>query len=872
MAAFQKGSKTKSTTVNSTQGFEKQIRILSILIFIISVFLFIALVSYSFEDESTIQMGSSEIVGLVTGDEIAQIKAESVNNWLGLIGAYMSYFVYNKTFGFIAIFLPFILFRWGYDLLKHATITKPNLRDTLFYLFGALIFSGLMGTIFALDWIDPFPKEWAGSIGLYLSYTLTNLLGTIGSLLIFLIALATIIIFGFKLNREKIYEGTITFFDKTKDKMLEKTESLKDSAFSVINRNKDEVEVDEIVEGENPISGISKREKKTKEKPKFDEPFFKNLSNKEKEELKINKMDISSNPTEDYYSAKSVSLTKNTVENFDNEEDEIERISKSDMGLTLNLSQNESPSKIDKTPSEFTRAENPISIHDLDDEPDSPICTYIHDEKIVYVPPGLDLLEQNYEIIEVSEAELKMNAEILREKLETFNIAIENLSVTPGPVVTQYEFVPAAGIKISKIESLSDDLAMALKAKGIRIIAPIPGKGTVGIEIPNSNPSMVSFTSVVNTKKYREASQYLPLALGKTISGEAFITDLAKMPHLLIAGSTGSGKSVGINTIIASLLYTKKPDELKFVIIDPKKVELTQYAALSNHYMASSPDVKDMIITDPEEAVAILKSLVLEMEERYSILSNVGQRNIVDYNKKVKEGKFDGDTAMKHRPMPYIVCVIDELADLMLTASKEIEIPIVRLAQMARAVGIHLILATQRPSVNVITGIIKANFPARIGFLVASRIDSRTILDMGGAEKLLGNGDLLYLSPGTPKPIRVQNCFISTEEIEKICEHIQNQKGYSMPYQLPSTVLKNRQSANDYDTGERDDLFEQAGSMIVDSQNCSVSMLQRKLRVGYARAGKIVDELERAGVVGPHNGSKPRDVLMDSQSEFDSIL
>ncbi len=865
MAAFFKGSKSKSKAKSDSNGYDKQLRILSILLFIISLFMFIALISYSFEDESTIQMESSAIVGLVTGDEIAQIKAESVQNWLGIVGAYISYYIYNKTFGFIAIFIPFIIFRWGYDLLKHATITKPNLRDTLFYLLGALVFSGLMGTVFSLDWISPFPKEWAGSIGLYLAYLMTNLLGSIGSFLIFLIGLGTFIIFGFKLNTEKLYEGTLSFFDSTKDKMLEKTVSIKDSAINVINKDKGE---------EEDSDETTKPSKKKKDKPKkgeldIDDPNYLNMSNKEKEELLIKKVAEAENPTEEYYTRKSVTLTKDSDIIQDQEIDAEKR---EDIELTLNLSQNDKSESSDTGTSEFTRASNPISIHDLDDEPDSPICTYIHDEKIDYTPPGLDLLEQNYEVIEVSEAELKMNAEILREKLETFNITIENLSVTPGPVVTQYEFVPAAGIKISKIENLSDDLAMALKAKGIRIIAPIPGKGTVGIEIPNSNPSMVSFTSVVNTKKYRESNQYLPLALGKTINGEAFIADLAKMPHLLIAGSTGSGKSVGINTIIASLLYQKMPDELKFVIIDPKKVELTQYAALSNHFMACSPDVKDMIITDPEEAVSVLKSLVLEMEERYTILSNVGQRNIVDYNIKVKEGKYDGDTNMKHRHMPYIVCVIDELADLMLTASKEIETPIIRLAQMARAVGIHLILATQRPSVNVITGIIKANFPARIGYLVASKIDSRTILDQSGSEALLGNGDLLYLSPGSPKPIRVQNSFISTDEIERICEHIQDQKGYSMPYQLPSTILKNRQGANDYDSSDRDALFEDAARVIIQTQSGSVSMLQRKLKVGYARAGKIVDELEQAGVVGPFNGSKPREVYMESEAELESIL
>ncbi len=843
--------KTKSSFLNKSSNYEKQIKIFALLLFIVSFFLLIALISYSYEDESTIQMESSEVIGLVTGDEIAQIKAESVENWLGLVGAYISYFIYNKTFGYIAILLPIVLFRWAYDLLKHSSITKANIRDTLFYFLGALVFSGLMGTIFHLDWIDPFPKEWAGSIGLYLSYLLTSLMGNVGSFVIFLVGLIATIIFGFRLNTEEILDKTMNTVDSFKDKINDKKESLSST---------------EIKEK------ISKKPKAKKVvKPKEEEEETPPTTSETKEELRINKKENVENRTEDYYSSKSLSLNSN--DDTEAEPDLPDSVEKNDQ-INIGKETTDVPTvqESDNDNSEFKRASNPVSLDDMEEEQDSPICTYIHDQNINYKAPDLSLLEQNYEVNEVDEAELKMNAQILREKLETFKINIENLSVTPGPVVTQYEFVPAAGIKISKIENLSDDLAMALKAKGIRIIAPIPGKGTVGIEIPNSNPSLVSFSSVVNTNKFRNSDQNLPLALGKTINGDVFIADLAKMPHLLIAGSTGSGKSVGINTIIASLLYKMPPDELKFVVIDPKKVELTQYSALSNHYLASTPDVSDLIITEPDDAVSILKSLVLEMEERYTILSNVGQRNIVDYNKKVADGKYDEDSSMKHRKMPYIVCVIDELADLMLTASKEIEIPIIRLAQKARAIGIHLILATQRPSVDVITGIIKANFPARIGFLVASKIDSRTILDMGGAEKLLGNGDLLYLSPGTPKPVRIQNSFISTDEIEKICDFIGNQSGYSMPYQLPSTILKNRNEANNYDASDRDDLFEEAARVIIQTQSGSVSMLQRKLRVGYARAGKIVDELERAGVVGPFNGSKPRTVLMESDSELESVL
>lgn len=467
--------------------------------------------------------------------------------------------------------------------------------------------------------------------------------------------------------------------------------------------------------------------------------------------------------------------------------------------------------------------------------------------------------------------EFRANARILQEKLETFKIYIENIEITPGPVVTLYEFVPAPGIKISRIESLADDIEMALKAKGVRIIAPMPGKGTVGVEIPNSKPKIVRFGDIVASDKFRNTDAKLPLAFGKTINGEVFIEDLTKMPHLLIAGATGTGKSVGINTIINSLLFSIHPQNLKFVIIDPKKVEMPQYAALGQHYLATSPDVDSLIITNPKDAVLILKSCVIEMENRYEVLADAGQRNISDYNKKLKEGKLRQSDKIKHAPMPYIVVIIDELADLMLTASKEIEEPITRLAQMARAVGIHLIVATQRPSVDVITGLIKANFPARLSYMTTSKVDSRTILDQQGAEQLLGAGDMLILPPGKPKPIRVQNAFITTEEVERICEEIASQEGYPEPYLLPSAVVDENEDKY-IDPSERDPLFEEAARLVVSSRQASVSMLQRRMKIGFARAGRIMDELEAAGIVGSARGSKTREVLVESESQLEAYL
>jgi S-DNA-T family DNA segregation ATPase FtsK/SpoIIIE len=410
-----------------------------------------------------------------------------------------------------------------------------------------------------------------------------------------------------------------------------------------------------------------------------------------------------------------------------------------------------------------------------------------------------------------------------------------------------------------------------LKAKGIRIIAPMPGKGTVGVEIPNHNPSLVTIRSIINSAKFRDSKATLPLAMGKSISGEVFVDDLAKMPHLLIAGSTGSGKSVGINTIITSLIYRLHPSDVKFVIIDPKKIELTLFKKLRSHYLAVSPDLDEEIITEANNAVLILKSVELEMENRYDRLAAAGVRNLADYNERFAAGRLHDSDTIKHRKIPYLIVIIDELADLMITAAKEVEEPIARLAQLARAVGIHLVVATQRPSVDVITGVIKANFPARIAYQVSSKIDSRTILDMNGADQLLGNGDMLYLPSGSPKPHRIQNAFISTDEVERVTNHIGKQKGYSAPFKLPSVLEKKRQAGASASVSE-DELFEEAGHIVVRHQQGSVSLLQRRLKVGYSRAARLIDELEAAGIVGQFDGSKAREVLVETEAELEVIL
>ncbi|NTW50820.1 MAG: DNA translocase FtsK, partial [Chlorobiales bacterium] len=505
------------------------------------------------------------------------------------------------------------------------------------------------------------------------------------------------------------------------------------------------------------------------------------------------------------------------------------------------------------------------AIADLDDR-NLKVQTKAH---VPYQFPSVDLLtEPDDDFDSVSLEELDENKRKLLEKLRIYKIEVVKIEATVGPRVTLFELELAPDVKVSRIVALEDDLAMAMSARGIRIIAPIPGKNAVGVEIPNSKPKTVRIKSVLQSEKFKNSKFILPIAFGKTISNETFIDDLAKMPHLLIAGSTGSGKSVGINTVLASLIYFCSPDKVKFLLIDPKRVELFPYQKLKNHFLVKYKDLEEQIITDTSKAVYALKSAEKEMERRYERLAKVGVRNIQAFNEKFPDEE-----------MPYIVVVIDELADMMITAGRDVEEPIARLAQLARAVGIHLVVATQRPSVDVITGVIKANFPARISYQVASKVDSRTILDSVGADQLLGNGDMLYL-PGTePKPIRIQNAFISTSEVEMLTNFIYSQKGFMSAYELPVPDVKpsaGRSSGLDSDDGDTaddvDKMFEEAARLVVRHQQGSVSLLQRRLKLGFSRASRIMDQLEANGIVGPPDGSKPREVLVETEDSLDLLL
>lgn len=483
--------------------------------------------------------------------------------------------------------------------------------------------------------------------------------------------------------------------------------------------------------------------------------------------------------------------------------------------------------------------------------------------------PTLELLEDHKSgNAEVSNEELISNKNKIVETLRHYKIEITKIRATIGPAITLYEIVPAPGIRIAKIKNLEDDIALSLSALGIRIIAPIPGRGTIGIEVPNQNPEIVSMRSILSSKKFQETTAELPVALGKTISNETYMVDLAKMPHILVAGATGQGKSVGINVIITSLLYKKHPSQLKFVFIDPKKVELNLYSILEKHYLAKIPDEEEPVITDIQKVKNTLNSINIEMDTRYDLLKKAHARNVKEYNKKFINRKLNPEKG--HRFMPYIVVVIDEFADLIMTAGKEIELPIARIAQLARAVGIHMIIATQRPSVSIITGVIKANFPARIAFKVASMIDSRTILDQPGANQLIGKGDML-ISAGSDVT-RVQCAFVDTPEVERICSFISGQRAYPTAFLLPEYVGEDEAGPGEVDLNNKDELFDDAARVVVVNQMGSTSMIQRKFSIGYNRAGRIMDQLEAAGIVGPSEGSKARQVLIQDEYSLEQLL
>ncbi|MDX5420954.1 MAG: DNA translocase FtsK [Hymenobacteraceae bacterium] len=796
-----------------------------------SFFLTIAFVSYLFTGNA-----DQSVVETVSGTGLKE-SGQEAENWLGLFGAWISHIFIYDLVGIGAFFLIPVLFFAGMRIVfKRVTVS-------LSYVFGLCSFSMLwlsltMGYIvFSSDSIGKL-GFLGGGIGIETAIWLNSLIGW-GSWLLLGFLLAIFLVFFF--NITSINWGSKTAAAVAGDETPEKNHasSLGDvvgTSARGINHNAD------------PTASLEEEEEvyEEEEEAPFDED--------DEEINRALEMELSTiTPKQEPPAAPPAKPAAPSLE------------------LDIDLPEEATLQE------EFDNSEEPEMQLEIEETPEEEEAQGIAGENY---DPTLDLARYQYPHIEllndygsskiqVTKEELEANKDKIVDTLANYNISIASIKATIGPTVTLYEIVPDAGVRISKIKNLEDDIALSLAALGIRIIAPIPGKGTIGIEVPNTKKEMVSIKSILSTEKFMKSEMDLPIAFGKTITNEVFITDLAKMPHLLMAGATGQGKSVGLNVILTSLLYKRHPSQLKFVLVDPKKVELSLFNKIERHFLAKLPDTDEAIITDTKKVVNTLNSLCMEMDMRYDLLKDAGCRNLKEYNRKFVERKLNPKKG--HRFMPYIVLVIDELADLMMTAGKEVETPIARLAQLARAIGIHLVVATQRPSVNVITGIIKANFPARISFKVTSKIDSRTILDAGGADQLIGQGDMLF-SIGSDV-IRIQCAFVDTPEVDHICEFIGEQQGYDDAYLLPEFV--GDESGNekaDFDASNKDPLFEEAARIIVQHQQGSTSLLQRRLKLGYNRAGRLIDQLESAGVVGPFEGSKAREVLIPDEYSLEQLL
>jgi S-DNA-T family DNA segregation ATPase FtsK/SpoIIIE len=782
----------------------RAIKIVGLFFLLLSLFCLIAFTSYLFtwqQDQSYVSAANGGWHNLFTTQAELKLKGiDPVENWLGKFGALLSNQFIFEWFGIASFLFVFLFFVIGYRMLFKVRLFSA-LRTLGYSLFGLIFISVSIGFIHAF--IDDTPHFLEGGFGYWTNKLLDVQIGQSGTggLLIFA-ALAVLIIaynIDFKIPKRRIKEQELATSGDIAGGYTPEPVELVDEEIS---------HPVEWPKGNNKM----KPEAFTHQPLVKDEPQF----------------------------HETVVLTPDD-ENADPDLG-------NDVPLTL---ETERPSPV-------------LNVEQGDDEKAKALVaqygTYDHKLDLAsYKYPTLNLLEEyGTGKIAVNAEELEANKNKIVETLNHYNIEIDKIKATIGPTVTLYEIIPAPGVRISKIKNLEDDIALSLAALGIRIIAPMPGKGTIGIEVPNQNPEMVSMRSILATEKFQNTTMDLPIALGKTISNEVFIADLAKMPHLLVAGATGQGKSVGINAILVSLLYKKHPAELKFVLVDPKKVELTLFRKIERHFLAKLPDEADAIITDTKKVVNTLNSLCIEMDQRYDLLKDAQVRNLKEYNAKFINRKIADPE--KHRYLPFIVLVIDEFADLMMTAGKEVEQPIARIAQLARAVGIHLVIATQRPSVNIITGTIKANFPSRLAFRVLSKIDSRTILDAGGADQLIGRGDMLF-STGSDL-IRLQCAFVDTPEVERISDFIGNQRGYPTAMLLPEYVGEGESSsAKEFDANDRDPMFEEAARLIVMHQQGSTSLIQRKLKLGYNRAGRIIDQLEGAGIVGPFEGSKAREVL-----------
>ncbi len=812
----------REITLSSMKAFVRSQRLkktLGLFFLIFSVFLLLAFISYLFtwtEDDIWLD-GKTFNWEFLTDDTL------EVSNMMGRVGAVLAHLFVKKWFGVASFLVPFILFLAGVRMLTGYRLL-PLRKNTWYAVFFLLWVSIFLGFVIPADHL----LILGGGFGYEGSRFLSGLLGVAGTALLLFFAMTAAAIIRFDPNFHAIGEFLGGPFLRSSQETGQ-TEN----------------------DGTNIWAPDAEQAKDFPDGPSGEKPP----------------------PTE-------------TEQDSHTGEAEAEQEEQHEAGTTLELDAD--LEEIDKKPSgedpdwEIEVASDKVTGSDyreLDDPygngngEESKIAELGEYDPTLDLPrfklPSLHLLDDRGSgTIHVNKQELEENKNRIIETLKNYSIEIDKIKATVGPTVTLYEIIPAPGIRISKIKNLENDIALSLAALGIRIIAPIPGKGTIGIEVPNSQPEIVSMKSILASERFQNSGFDLPIGLGKTIANETFIADLAKMPHLLMAGATGQGKSVGLNAILTSILYKKHPAYVKFVLVDPKKVELNLFSKIERHYLAKLPDAEEAIVTETREVIRTINSLCVEMDNRYDLLKDAQARNVKEYNNKFIQRRLNPN--MGHRFLPYIILFIDEFADLIMTAGKEIELPIARLAQLARAVGIHLVIATQRPSVNIITGTIKANFPARIAFRVTAKVDSRTILDSGGADQLIGRGDML-LSTGSDL-LRLQCAFIDTPEIERLTDFIGSQRAYPDAFHLPEYVEEDVSASDTMDPAERDDFFEDAARLVVSTQQGSTSLIQRKLKLGYNRAGRIIDQLESAGIVGPFEGSKAREVKIKDEASLEQIL
>ena len=864
---------------------EKLHLISGLILLLLGAYLFIAFTSFIFtwkNDQDVLYRSAWDIIFNT------QVVVE---NWLGKLGALVSHLFIHKWFGIASFSFVYILILLGVKILFNKLIS-PIGKSLKFSFFTITWLSITLGFLFGNTY-----QILGGAFGYHGSIWLISLFGKIGTGLLSFIVLMVFLVLNFNFN----FRNALTLSDEDKNSP--------EADNNINEKSTQETEEDDsdLEFRKQTTFGVNELVKKPKilfdednSEQKLVDDFNKNINNQQDQEsdeefvFQIKTNDRVNSTTNNNLIKQPVAKEKIVLEKTEliiennqvqDEELEMEVFSESNEDeKELEITQREKLEELELTEYEdnlipveeslsfevkqIAPAEE-LSSDDINPE-QSPFGEYDPTlELSSYTFPTIELLEKHgNSTIQVNKEELEANKDKILETLKNYNIGIAKIKATIGPTVTLYEIVPEAGVRISKIKNLEDDIALSLSALGIRIIAPIPGKGTIGIEVPNLNPEVVSMRSIIASEKFQNSNMDLPIALGKTISNEIFIADLAKMPHLLMAGATGQGKSVGLNAILVSLLYKKHPSQIKFVLVDPKKVELTLFTRIERHFLAKLPNTDEAIITDTKKVVNTLNSLCIEMDNRYELLKNAQVRNIKEYNAKFIARKLNPNNG--HQFLPYIVLVVDEFADLIMTAGKEVETPIARLAQLARAIGIHLIIATQRPSVNIITGTIKANFPARIAFRVSSKIDSRTILDSGGADQLIGRGDML-LSTGNDL-IRLQCAFVDTPEVEQITEFIGSQRGYPEAFMLPEFIDEGEVGGKTFDASEKDPMFEDAARIIVQHQQGSASLLQRRLKLGYNRAGRIVDQLEAAGVIGPFEGSKARQVLISDEVSLEHFL